>query len=235
LTTGAEQRAGVAAERLHWAIGVNGGPHEIDLAPAAIGGTVRIVVDGLVAGRIAKPTPQRPWREASLAVDGEPVQVALTWHFPVMRTDVFVAGRSLLDGRSLDDGRASAPPALANYDVWLGGLFRVPGFGSRPRPPRAWPVVVLVCIGVCVGLPAWSPAPPEARLLGAAAFVVAGEVLLTAFVWSWLALSQRTHLALARRPDLGDTRRLLAWWVAFLGYPLAWLAAIAASLAVAVR
>lgn len=215
---GADERTGVRAERLHWSVDIGGRSHALDLFPAAFGHSVALQVDGHLAGRIRKPTPQQPWREATLPIEGERVLVGLTWHFPVMQTDVYVRGRSLLDGRPLESVRADAPAALTNYEVWLGALFRIPYFGSRPRPPRAWPLVILACAAVWVAGLVASPYPPAFRGILAAALLATGVVLLVGWLWSWFAFGERVHLALLARPNLGDTRRVLGWFAAFIGY-----------------
>lgn len=216
--TGAEPPS-VAAERLRWRVDVGGTVRGIDLAPAAIGKSVSVLIDGLALGRMPKPTPQQPWREAAFQIGDEAVLVGLTWHFPVMRTDVFVGGRSVRDGRPIEVARADAPAARSNYEAWFGAMFRTPYFGSRPRRPRAWPVIVTACVLVWVAAFALSPFPPALRLVAAGALLVSGLVLIGAIVWSILAFGQRVHLELLARPSLGEWRVAL-WLLAFVGYVL---------------
>jgi hypothetical protein len=216
--TGAE-RTNVASERLRWQVEVDGKVRGIDLAPAAIGKSVSVLIDGRVLGRLPKPTPQRPWREAAFEIDNEAVLVGLTWHFPVMRTDVFVDGRSVRDGRPTESVRAEAPAPLSNYETWFGAMFRTPFFGSRPRPPGPWPIIVTACVLVWVAAFAVSPFPPALRLIGAGALLLSGLVLILAIVWSMLAFGQRVHLELLARPSLGEWRVAL-WFLAFAGYAL---------------
>lgn len=137
MTTSADRATGTSAERLRWTVEAGGGSHGLDLIPAVVVRSVAVEVDGRKIGRIPKPTPQRPWREATFSIDGEPVRVALTWHFPVMRTEVFVNGRSLRDGRAIDAARADAPEPATNYDVWVGGALSRPPSGFHPGPARA--------------------------------------------------------------------------------------------------
>jgi hypothetical protein len=211
--------AGVSLERLRWHIQIGGIPRGIDLVPAAVGNSVAVELDGRPLGRLPKPTPQRPWRDAAFEVQGEAVLIGLTWHFPVMRTDVFVGGRSVRDGRQVDAVRAAAPAALSNYEVWLGGVYRTPPFGSRPHPPRAWPVVVAAAIAMWVLAIAWSPFPDPLRLPAAAVLAISGVVLILSMLSSMLAVGQRVHEALLTRPSLGDWRVAL-WLGAFCGYVL---------------
>ena len=213
------ERTGAALERLRWHVELGGKAHGIDLVPAAVGKTVTVEIDGRPVGRLPKPTPQHPWREATYHIDDEAVLVGLTWHFPVMRTDVFVDGRAVRDGRSIEIVRADAPAALSNYETWFGAMFRTPFFGSRPRPPRAWPVVVTACLLVWVAAFALSPFPPAFRPVGAGALLVSGLVLMLALVWSMLAFGQRVHRELLARPSLGEWRVAL-WFLALVGYAL---------------
>jgi hypothetical protein len=122
--TGAE-RTGVAAERLLWQVELGGKVRGIDLIPAAIGKSVSVLIDGRAMGHMPKPTPQQPWREAAFQIDGEVVLVGLTWRVRVMRTDVFVGGRSVRDGRPIEMVHADAPAALSSRVA--------PAGGSRPR------------------------------------------------------------------------------------------------------
>jgi hypothetical protein len=225
---------GTSAERLRWSIDVGGATHGLDLIPAAAIRSVAVEADGRTIGRIPKPTPQRPLREAVFSIDGQPVLVALTWHFPVMLTDVFVRGRSVRDGRSIDAARAAAPPPLTNYEVWFGALFHAPLFGSRPRPPRCWPALVVGCVAVWLVILAASPLAPALRLPAGVALLVTGVLLILALVWSMLAFGQRVHRVLLARPALGDSRVAL-WFAAFLGYTLIALVVAGALIVLASR
>jgi hypothetical protein len=216
--TRAEQ-TGAALERLRWLVELGGKVRGIDLAPAAIGRLVTVLIDGRSVRRMPKPTPQHPWREAAFRIDNEAVLVGLIWHFPVMWTDVFVGGRSVRDGRLIEIVRADAPAALSNYETWFGAMFRTPFFGSRPRPPRAWPVVVAACALIWVAAFALSPFPPALRLVAGGALLVSGILLMLALVWSLLAFGQRVHRELLARPSLGEWRVAL-WFLAFAGYVL---------------
>jgi hypothetical protein len=211
--------SGIVFERLQWTIDVGRTSHPLDLVPAVIGTSIAVEVDGHALGRLPKPTRQRPWREAAFEIDGETVVIALSWHFPAMRTDVFVRGRSARDGRQIEAVRADAPAPLSNYEVWIGDLFRTPFFGSRPRPPRGWPVVVAAALLIWVAVLTVSPFPPALRVVAALAAVVSAVVLIIAFVWSMLAFGQRVHESLLARPKGGGARVVL-WFVAFVGYTL---------------
>jgi hypothetical protein len=221
----AADATGVGLERLRWHVEVRGRTHGLDLLPAAIGKSIAVEVDGRPRGHLPKPTPQQPWREGIFEVDGTDVVVALAWHVPVMRTDVFVAGTSVRDGRTIDAVRRDAPAPLSNYEAWLGEAYRTPFVGSRPRPPRAWPLVVAAAVLVWIVGIAVVPLPPELRLPGGAALAVSGFVLVVAFIWSMLAFAQRVHERLLARPSLGD-RRVALWFAALLGYAVAGVAVV---------
>jgi hypothetical protein len=230
MTDGTGERTGVAAERVHWPVEVDGRSYRLDLLPLAHRRSVVYKIDGRRINQMAAPTPQVPWREARTTIAGEPVVIGLTWHFPVMHTDVFLGGRSVRDGRSLESVRGDAPKALTNYEVWLGGLFRVPFFGSRPRPPRFAPVLVAIAVGVWVIALVASPLAPAWRLPVAAALVVTGVVVMLSFVWSWVVVAERIHRALLGRPQLGDAGRVLAFFAGLVAYPIVAMLIVGAGL-----
>jgi hypothetical protein len=215
------ERTGVAAERVHWPVEVGGRSYRLDLIPGVLGRrSVVFKIDGRTINRMAAPTPQVPWREAHTTIAGAPVVIGLTWHFPVMHTDVFIGGRSLRDGRTLDSVRGDAPDAMSNYEVWLGGLFRVPFFSSRPRPPRFAPMAVAIAAVVWIVALFASPFPPEWRGIVAAVLAATGVTLVLSFVWSWLAVAERLYRALLARPQLGNAARVVAFFAGFLAYPI---------------
>ena len=207
----------VELERLHWTLDIRGTSHVLDLLPGVLG-TVAVEIDGRHAGEVRKPAPQRPWEEATIELDGEPVIVALRWHRPVMRTDVFVGGRSVRYGRTLEDARNAVPPPASNYEVWVGGLYRnrIP---TRPAlVTRGMAVVAVVSLLALALILIWMT-----RASGIVLAAVVGAALFALFFvwfWSWTAVTTRVHLALLDRPELDDSQRL-AWFVAaFLGYPV---------------
>jgi hypothetical protein len=221
MTIGTDERTGVAAERVHWPVEVGGRSYRLDLIPGVLGRrSVVFKIDGRAINRMAAPTPQVPWREAHTTIAGESVVIGLTWHFPVMHTDVFVGGRSLRDGRTLDSVRGDTPRAMTNYEVWLGGLFRVPFFGSRPRSPRFATLLVAIAAAVWIVALFATPFPPEWRGVVAAVLAATGIVLMLSFVWSWLVVAERLHRALLARPRLGNAARVLAFFTGFVAYPI---------------
>ena len=214
-----EQRTGVAAERVHWSVDVGGRTYRLDLIPGVLGRrSVVFKIDGRTINRMHAPTPQGPWREAHTTIAGEPVVIGLTWHVPVMHTDVFVGGRSLRDGRTLESVRGDAPKALTNYEVWIGDLFLVPFFGSRPRPPRFAPVLLAVAAAVWVIALVASPLAPQLRVPMGAALVVTAIVLVLSFLWSWVVVAEGIHRALLARPQLGDAGRVLIFFAGYVAY-----------------
>jgi hypothetical protein len=208
--------ATVARERLHWLIPTGGRGHELDLLPGVIGRSVRVVLDGLTVARLTRPSQQHPWREMEVTIGGQTVVVALTWHFPVMRTDVFADGRSLLDGRTIEAARQAAPPPRSDYEVRLGGLYRAGVPATRPLITPLMAVLGLASIVALIVLIVREPVVdgPLAGLLAAVA------VLSLTMIWfrSWAVIADRAHAWLMARPELGDPARLLAFFGAFIGY-----------------
>ena len=180
--------------------------------------------------RLSKPKPQRPWQEAVLEIDGQPVIVALIWNRPIMRTDVFVAGRSLIDGRTIDEARQSAPNPLSDYEVWIGGHFQnvVP-----PRRPVLPPRFALVALAAALPVVGWLALDPRPSGPGAGA-VVAIALVTLAVIWfrSWFVVMERAHVHLLDHPELGDVGRQVRFFAVVLGYPLASGAVVTAILAV---
>jgi hypothetical protein len=217
MTANAGYEVDVELERLHWVVEVDGRSHLIDLIPGVLG-TVAIEVDGRRIGHVPQPAPQRPWREASIEIDGEPVIVAVSFRRPVLHTDVFVGGRSVRDRRALDLARDAAPRALTNYETWVGGAFICGVLWRRPILSRwlaAVGVVSLLTLGVML---IWMSRP--SGVLAAAVVAVAMVGLFFAWFVSWTALTTRVHLALLERPELGEARRLAWFTAALLGYPV---------------
>lgn len=213
----------VELERLHWTLDIKGTSHILDLLPGVLG-TVAIDVDGRHAGEVRKPAPQRPWVEATVVIDGEPVIVAVRWHQPMMHTDVFVGGRSVRYGRTLERARSVAPPPASNYEAWIGSIyrFRIP---TRPAILTRGMAVVAVISLVALGVILIWMTRPSGILLAA----IAGAAMIALFtIWwvSWHAVATRVHLALLDRPELGDSTRVAWWFAAFLGYPVLSIAVI---------
>ena len=204
-------------ERLHWTIEAGGGEHILDLIPGVLG-SVAVEVDGRTVAHIRKPSPQEPWRDTTIEIDGEPVDVALIWNRPVLYTDVFVRGRSVRDRRTVEQARAAAPRPATSYETWIGGMYRY----GRPmwRPILSpWMAVLAVVSAVALLVVLVWMARPSGLV---AAVVVVVALVVGFWVWftTWTALMARVHLALLRRPELGETRRLAWFTAAMLGYPV---------------
>jgi hypothetical protein len=204
-------------ERLHWTIGAARGEHVLDLIPGVLG-SVAVQVDGVTVAHLPKPSPQRPWRDTRIEIDGEPLDVALIWNRPVMHTDVFVGGRSVRDRKTLDQARGAAPRPATTYETWIGGVFR---YRLPPRRPIVtfWMAVVAIVSALALGVVLFWMVRPSGLL---AALVVGVAMIAFFFVWflSWTALTARVHLALLSRPELGDQQRVAWFTAALLGYPV---------------
>lgn len=164
-------------------------------------------------------------------IEGEPIVVGLIWNRPIMRTDVFVGGRSLLDGRTLEEARQSAPNPLSDYEVSIGGYFRneIPAYRPLLSPRLA--LLALAAVIVLVVLFALHARGPGAGL-------VVGVALATlAVIWfrSWFVVMERAHVYLLAHPELGDLGRQVRFFTAFLGYALASGAIVSALLYVLSR
>lgn len=204
-------------ERLHWTIEGGGGEHILDLIPGVLG-SVAVEVDGRTVGHVAKPTPQQPWHETRIEIDREPVDVALIWNRPVVHTDVFVRGRSIRDRRTIEQAREAAPRPATNYETWIGGLYRYRRPMWRPILSPVMAIAGVVSALALVVILIWM-SRASGLILGVVA-VVAMVLGYTVWFMTWTALMARVHLALLRRPELGETRRLAWFTAAMLGYPV---------------
>jgi len=207
----------IELERLHWIVEIGDRSHILDLIPGVLG-TVAVEVDGRLVGHVRKPAPQRPWEEATVEVDGEPVLVAASWHRPVMHTDVFVGGRSLRYGRTLEAARNVVPPPASNYEAWIGGLYRYRMPTRSAIVTRGMAVVAVISLLALAVILIWMARPSGLFL----ALIVGAAMLALFVVWyvSWQAVTTRVHLALLDRPELEDSRRLAWFLAAFLVYPV---------------
>jgi hypothetical protein len=204
-------------ERLHWTIEVDGGEHILDLIPGVLG-SVAVEVDGRMVGHVAKPTPQQPWHETRIEIDREPVDVALIWNRPIVHTDVFVRGRSVRDRRTIEQAREAPPRPATNYETWIGGLYRYRRPMWRPILSPVMAIAGVVSALALVVVLIWM-SRASGLILGVVA-VVAMVLGYTVWFTTWTALMARVHLALLRRPELGETRRLAWFTAAMLGYPV---------------
>jgi hypothetical protein len=207
----------VELERLHWVVEIGGRSHILDLVPGVLG-TVALEVDGHLAGHLRKPAPQRPWVETTIDVDGQQVVIAVSWHRPVMHSDVFVGGRSIRSGRPIEVARSAAPRPASNYETWVGGLYRyrIPG---RPALATRWMAIAGAISLLALAVIFIWMVRPSGVLVGAIALVA---MVVLFFIWfaSWTAVTTRVHLALLDRPELDDTRRVAWFTAALLGYPV---------------
>ena len=217
-------------ERLHWTIDAARGEHILDLIPGVLG-SVAVEVDRRTVGHVPKPSPQEPWRETRIEIDGEPVDVALIWNRPVLQTDVFVGGRSVRDRRTIDQARAATPRPATNYETWVGGMYRYRRPMWRPILSPGMAVLAVISAGALLLILVWM-AQPTGLIAGV---VVIVALVLGYWVWftTWTALMARVHLALLRRPELGETRRLAWFTAAMLGYPVLSVAVVVLAYGVA--
>ena len=213
----------VARERLHWTFEIDGDRHTIDLLPTLLTGSVNVDLDGRRVTRLSKPRPQDPWRERALVVGGRAVLVAVIWA-AVMQTDVFIDGRSVLDGRSIDERRRDAPEAVHGYELWFG---RFVGGGVLPTTLEvAYLAAIAGVFGLITVAALWvrGVEPPRVALGGI--LYAAALFLILMGVQLWFGLTGEVNRRLLARPDLGDARRVALISIAFIGLPVALLLAV---------
>lgn len=196
--------ANVERERLHWILRLDGNRHILDLLPSLIG-SVAVEVDGRQVARLPKPTPQTPWEECLVEIAGETVVVALISSF-VMQTDVFVGGRSLIDGRTLDAARLMAPERVRGYQLWARQFAT-----ERWRPTRD-EVAYMLALAAVFGLVvfAWFAVrgglTAEHAVVGGT-FTAVWVAMMLIGIHLWFGAAGWVVTRLLARPDLGDVRR----------------------------
>jgi hypothetical protein len=184
-------------------------------------------LDDIAVLDLRKPTPQHPWQFGRLQVDGETLGIALTWNIAGMHTDLFRNGLSIVDGRSLDEARASAPAPVTGYQLW----FRGPLTGvssSRLIPPGLRFAVECAIAGVLATGLLHLP-----NLVAAAVLAASLVILMVAYLWVWAVVTARANQYLLGHEELGDARRVVAIGAVFLGYPVVTLVVIALAVAFA--
>jgi hypothetical protein len=187
---------------------VDGMAHRLTLVPSFVRPWVAVEIDGRPMTRLRTPSRREPWRAATLHLDGVTITVALIHAWIGMRTDVFVEGRSLSDGRTIAEVRAQGPIPVRGYERWFGDFV-----AERWRPSRWETAYVAAICGLLVGLPyavvgiIGGRAPVIAIAAGLAAAAAISFVFLTLIAWS--GLLGRLNVRLLARPDLGDWRRAL--------------------------
>ena len=190
--------------------------HVLSVARSTFGSHVRIVVDGRAVLELDKPTPRTPLRTGELVFDGQAVGVALTWTGSKMGIDVFVDGRSTVDGRAVSElkDRVPAPSSRYNSWFWFPTDLRLASFPLVK--PWSASLVVIAAISLVV-------APIPLLIVR----VPAGLLLFWIWFWWWFVLSARAHRYLMPHQELGDFRRVLTLSLVFFGYPALWLGPIA--------
>jgi hypothetical protein len=205
--------------RLLWNVVVDAIPHRLTLVPPSIGSWVAVELDGRRVARLRTPNRKDPWREATVEIGRSAVTIALIHHWLGMRTDVFVDGRSLIDGRTPGAVREFGPAPLRGYERWFGSA------AAERRRPTAFEVAYLVGVfSLFVGLPVTVLGISRGRALPFAVAVAASAVtLFVAFyllLLIWSAMLSRLNSWLLARPMLGDGRRAAIFLAASFGPPL---------------
>ena len=213
--------------RIHWEIPGAGGDHVLDVLPAVVGSRVHVRLDGVVALDLRKPTPQSPWQYGELQVDDEIVGLALIWNVAGMHTDLFRNGSSNVDGRSIDEARASAPTPMTGYQLWFHGS--ITGVSSsRVMPPGLRVAVGCAIAGILAAGLLRFPNLVEATVLE-----VSFVIMMVAYLWGWAVVTARANRHLLGHPEFGDVRRVVAIGAVFLGFPVVTALVIAGAVALA--
>jgi hypothetical protein len=205
----------VRKPRKKWSFEIDGVPHALEIKdrqwrwqPGP-----RVFLDRRMIGYVRETGWPFGRTEAPFEIDGSQIIVALEWRRDWDEThvvDVFLDGESLLDGRSLDESRASAPAAPDHYETWTyrfrWRLRQADEMSEGSLDSTLW--LAYVFLGFVVGL--WFGGLPLMVV-----FTVAS------FAWStlWLSWTLAMDLDNLARPELGRARwyRLFGF---FLGFPI---------------
>ncbi len=205
--------------RLLWTVLVDGIAHRLTLVPSFVRPWVAVEIDGRPVTRVRTPNGRAPWREAAVDIDGVRITIALIHAWIGMRTDVFVEGRSLTDGRTIQEVRSQGPVPVRGYERWFGDMV-----AERWRPTRGETAYVLALSIMLAGLPYTllgivnGRAPLVALASGIAAAAAISFVFLVVIGWS--GLLGRLNGRLLARPELGDWRRAVLFLAALAIPPL---------------
>jgi hypothetical protein len=174
--------------------------HALDITPR-FRGRAAIAVDGRQVAVSPAPSPRRPWVETALALDGSRVTVVLGGRPPWLETDVFVDGASLLDGRTLEEARAGAPPSISRFEDWTGGP--ISGISTtRLRSPPVIAVAIASFALMAIGLLVFQRGAIAASLAGLG---MVGWGLLVA--WTYVVGIGRARAWLIPRSNVSDVVR----------------------------
>lgn len=104
------------------------------------------------------------------------------------------------------------------YDTWIGGIFQheTPLYRPFLTPRRA--VIAAASIATWCVVLILEPLPPAFRLPAGAALVVAYLAGLIVWLRTWSVTIERAHAQLLARADLGDARRIAAFFGVLVGY-----------------
>jgi hypothetical protein len=152
----AEVAAAARRPRKSWSFEIAGTHHTLELKPrrARWEPGPRLFLDGKRIGGIRTPGGRNSRTEEQGIVDGRPVVVALEWRrdwAENLYVDLFVEGISQLDGRTLDEARASAPGPISRYDTQMWRFRRSVG-GYMFIAPFAIALGAGCAAGVLLGL-----------------------------------------------------------------------------------
>jgi hypothetical protein len=139
--------APVQQSRKSWTFELGGQAHTLELTPRRwrLNPGPWLEIDGQRVGILKSPGARHARTEWDSQVAGHRVTVALEWRRgweQNLRVDVLVDGKSVLDGRTLEETRADAPASVGWYDAEMSRLQRkllnIAGFAAAGIFATGW-------------------------------------------------------------------------------------------------
>jgi hypothetical protein len=171
----------------------------VEVSPSLFGRSVTVAVGGRVVGRFRKPTAQTPWLEYQLPGGIDKVVLALVCESGSISSHVFLDGRNLRGGETIDAWRSRAPERIDRYEQHI---IRGWVLGNDD-----WAVTLSALIAGA-GMTAIALAAEPLLVVIAAALVGATVAIVT--VAAWLRIVRRFAMWLRTKPMWNDDLRIEA-------------------------
>jgi hypothetical protein len=194
---------------LFWRVPKGDGTALLEVEPALFGRTVKVSEDRREIARFAKPTGQQPWVEHALPGNERSVVLVLVWDSSVISSHLFVDGRNLRGGDTIETWRSRAPKPIDRFEQ------NVLRSSALNEDNDAWRFFAL---GLVVGgVAGWAAGSILIMVI-----VSAGAALL---VTGWTSLVRRFAVWLGTKPTWNDGLRAEAVFL-FMISPMVLLVAI---------
>ena len=192
-----------------WRVPKAEGTALLEVEPALFGGAVKVSEDSREIARFAKPTGQQPWVEHTLPDNEHSVVLVLVWHSSSISSHLFVDGRNLPGGDTIETWRSRAPKPIDRFEQNVLRSFAL----TEDNDPWSF-----LALGFVVG----SVAGWAAGSILVMVIVSAGAALL---ITAWTAIVRRFATWLGSKPTWNDGLRAEAVFLLMVA-PMVLLVAI---------